>query len=140
MPNWNFCFLGPDVAKSLPCWLSQFRKAELRQPTGQRLSHLNQKFQLGHSYWFHGDKSWFSKIQQIHKVNYNTYSFRQRFEINKKESITCLLEMKTNISCDNVWKSFQMSKSKKNMVSWILQKYERSSLSWVLKVWWLSIF
>ena len=32
--------LRPDVAKSLPYWLSQFRKDELRQPTGQRLSNV----------------------------------------------------------------------------------------------------
>ena len=38
-----------DVAKSLPCWLSQFRKAKLRQPTGQRLSNVReqQKFSIG---------------------------------------------------------------------------------------------
>ena len=33
-------FLRPDVAKCLPCWLPQFRKAELRQPTGQTLSNI----------------------------------------------------------------------------------------------------
>ena len=32
----NFFVFPPDDAKSLPCWLSQFRKAELRQPTGQQ--------------------------------------------------------------------------------------------------------
>ena len=36
----NFFLLRPDVAKFLPCWLSQFRKAKLRQPTGQRLSNV----------------------------------------------------------------------------------------------------
>ena len=36
----DFFLLRPDVAKSLPCWLSQFRKAKLRQPTGQRLSNV----------------------------------------------------------------------------------------------------
>ena len=43
----------PAVAKSLPCWLSQFRKAKVRQPTGQRLSNVRvqqKKFQLGQSY------------------------------------------------------------------------------------------
>ena len=35
--------LHPDVAKSLPCWLSQFRKAKLRQSTGQRLSNVRGK-------------------------------------------------------------------------------------------------
>ena len=35
----NF-FVCPNVAKSLPCWLFQFRKAKLRQPTGQRLSNV----------------------------------------------------------------------------------------------------
>ena len=29
-----------DVAKSLPCWLSQFRKGKLRQPTGQSSSNV----------------------------------------------------------------------------------------------------
>ena len=32
--------LHPDVAKSLPCWLSQFSFSKLRQPTGQRLSNI----------------------------------------------------------------------------------------------------
>ena len=36
----NFFLLRPDVALSLPCWLSQFRKAKLRQPTGQRQSNV----------------------------------------------------------------------------------------------------
>ena len=27
----------------LPCWLSQFRKAKLRQPTGQRLSNVRRQ-------------------------------------------------------------------------------------------------
>ena len=35
--------LLPDVAKSLPCWLSKFRKAELRQPAGQRLSNIRKQ-------------------------------------------------------------------------------------------------
>ena len=35
----NF-LLPPDVAKSLPCWLSQFSFSKLRQPTGQRLSNV----------------------------------------------------------------------------------------------------
>ena len=36
----KFFLLHPDVAMSLPCWLSQFRKAKLRQPTGQRLNNV----------------------------------------------------------------------------------------------------
>ena len=32
--------LCPDVAKSLPCWLSQFSFSKLRQPTGQRQSNV----------------------------------------------------------------------------------------------------
>ena len=36
----NFFLLRPDVAKSLPCWLSQFSFSKLRQPTGQRLSNV----------------------------------------------------------------------------------------------------
>ena len=35
-----FFLLHPDVAKSLPCWLSQFSFSKLRQPTGQRLSNV----------------------------------------------------------------------------------------------------
>ena len=38
MPNWNLCFLPPDVAKSVSYWLSQFSFLKLRQPTEQRLS------------------------------------------------------------------------------------------------------
>ena len=33
-----FFLLPPDVALSLPCWLSQFSFSKLRQPTGQRQS------------------------------------------------------------------------------------------------------
>ena len=36
----KFLFVAFDIAKSLPCWLSQFRKAKLRQPTWQRLSNV----------------------------------------------------------------------------------------------------
>ena len=36
----NFFLLHPDVAKSLPCWLSQFSFSKLRQPTGQRQSNI----------------------------------------------------------------------------------------------------
>ena len=45
----KFCLLHPDVAKSLPCWLSHFRKAELRQLTWQRLSdvRVQQKNSIG---------------------------------------------------------------------------------------------
>ena len=32
--------LRPDVAKALPCWLSQFSFSKLRQPTGQRQSNI----------------------------------------------------------------------------------------------------
>ena len=41
--------MRPDVALSLPCWLSQFRKAKLRQPTGQRQSNVRtqQKNSIG---------------------------------------------------------------------------------------------
>ena len=35
--------LYPDVAKSAPCWLSQFSISKLRQPTGQRLSNVRGK-------------------------------------------------------------------------------------------------
>ena len=35
-----FFLLCPDVAKSLPCWLSQFTFSKLRQPTGQTLSNV----------------------------------------------------------------------------------------------------
>ena len=49
----EFFLLPPDFAMSLPCWLSQFWKAKLRQPTRQRLSRVSgqqKKFQLGQSY------------------------------------------------------------------------------------------
>ena len=36
----NFFLLHLDVALSLLCWLSQFRKPKLRQPTGQRLKNV----------------------------------------------------------------------------------------------------
>ena len=36
----NFLFVASDVAKSLPWCLSQFRKAKLRQPKGQRLRNV----------------------------------------------------------------------------------------------------
>ena len=35
-----FCLLRPDVAKSLPYWLSPSSFPKLRQPTGQRLSNI----------------------------------------------------------------------------------------------------
>ena len=45
--------LHPDVVKSLPCWLSQSRKAKLRQPTGQR---------QGQSYSYIMRKVWYHQI------------------------------------------------------------------------------
>ena len=36
----KFFLLHPDVAKALPCWMSQFRKAKLRQLTGQKLRNV----------------------------------------------------------------------------------------------------
>ena len=47
--------LRPEIAKSLPCWLSQYRKAELRQPTGQRLSNdrtQQKKIRLSQPYFY----------------------------------------------------------------------------------------
>ena len=61
----KFFLLRPDVAKSLPCWLSHFRKAKLRQPTGQRLSKVRtqqKKIQLGQSYSYIMRKVWYHKI------------------------------------------------------------------------------
>ena len=57
--------LRPDIAKSLPCWLSQFRKAKLRQPTGKRLSNVRtqqKKFQSGQSYSYIMRKVWYHQI------------------------------------------------------------------------------
>jgi hypothetical protein len=60
------CFLlRPDVTKSLPCWLSQFRKAEQRQPTGQRLSNVRmqqKKIESGQSYSYIMRKVWYHQI------------------------------------------------------------------------------
>ena len=50
----------PDVAKSLPCWLSQFRKATLRQPAGQRLSNAREqqtKISIGPILFLYHDES-----------------------------------------------------------------------------------
>ena len=46
---------------SQPCWLSQFRKAKLRQPIGQRSS--KQKFQLGQPYFYIMIKSGIIKFE-----------------------------------------------------------------------------
>ena len=71
----NFLLL-PDVAKSLPSWLSQFRKAELRQPTGQRLSNSRKqqtKISIGPILFFYYEESLVSsnlnqKIFRFHCV------------------------------------------------------------------------
>ena len=39
----NFFLFHIDVALSLPCWLSQFRTAKLRQTTGQRQSNVRRQ-------------------------------------------------------------------------------------------------
>ena len=39
----KFFLLPPDIAKSLPCWLSQFSFSKLRQPTWQRLSNIRRQ-------------------------------------------------------------------------------------------------
>jgi hypothetical protein len=76
----------PDMAKSLPCWLSQFSFSKLRQPTGQRLSNIKTqqtKISIGpilflyyeeslvssnlnsKQLWFHGAHPTASNIPQI---------------------------------------------------------------------------
>ena len=45
-----FLLLCPDVAQPLPCWLSQFRKAKLRQGRDRATLGRNKKIQLGQSY------------------------------------------------------------------------------------------
>ena len=69
--------LSPDVAKSLPCWLSQFRK-----PTGQSLSNARKqrkKNQLGKSYSYIMSKVWYispnlnSKLFWFHYVRPTGY-------------------------------------------------------------------
>ena len=44
-----FFLLHPDIALSLPCWLFQFKKYTLRQPTGLRLCNIrtSQKNSIG---------------------------------------------------------------------------------------------
>ena len=42
LPNYVIMYVQcTDVAKSLPCWLSQFSFSKLRQPTGQRQEATN---------------------------------------------------------------------------------------------------
>ena len=51
----DFFLLSPDVAKSLPCWLSQFRKANWDSQKGRDLvtsGRNNQKFQSGQSHYY----------------------------------------------------------------------------------------
>ena len=47
--------LRPDVAKSLPCWLSQFSWTKLIQPTGQRHSNVRTQhfFHIMRKVWYH---------------------------------------------------------------------------------------
>ena len=57
--------LHPDVALSLPCWLSQFRKAKLTQPTGQRHSNVGtqqKEIKSGQSYSYIMRKVWYYRI------------------------------------------------------------------------------
>ena len=52
--------LRPDVARSLPCWLSQFRKDKVRQPTVQRLSNVREqqtKISIGPILFLHYEES-----------------------------------------------------------------------------------
>ena len=57
--------LLPDVALSLPCWMSQLNFSKLRQPTGQRLSNVRRqqkKLQLCQSYSYVTRKVWYHQI------------------------------------------------------------------------------
>ena len=61
----KFFLLRPDVALSLPCWLSQFSFSKLRQSTGQRQSNVRtqqKKFQSGQSYSYIMRKDWYHQI------------------------------------------------------------------------------
>ena len=61
----DFFLLRPDIAKSLPCWLSQFSFSKLRHPIGQRLSNVRTqqtKISLGQSYSYVMRKVWCHQI------------------------------------------------------------------------------
>ena len=78
--------MRPDVALSLPCWLSQFRKAKLRQPTGQRLSNVRtqqKNFQSGQSYSYIMRKVWYISSNLNSKL-FRFHCVRPNLDINKK--------------------------------------------------------
>ena len=52
----KFFLLRPDITKSLPCWLSQFRKAKCNVRMQQK------KIQLGQSYSYIMRKVWYHQI------------------------------------------------------------------------------
>jgi hypothetical protein len=78
----NFLLFHPDVAKSLPCWLSQFRKARLRQPTGQRLSNIRTQqkiFSIGQILFLYYEESlvssnFNSNLLRFHCAHPNEYT------------------------------------------------------------------
>ena len=83
MPNWNFLLLRHDVALSLPCWLSQFRKAKLRQPTGQRQSNVRMQnfFLIGPILFWYYEESLVSSnlnsnLLRFHCAHPNVHVFK----------------------------------------------------------------
>jgi hypothetical protein len=93
----SFFLLRPDVALSLPCWLSQLRKAKLRQPTGQRQSNIKkqQKKQLGQScsyimrkVWCH--QIWIQTIFMFHCVRPNVHPMSASYPLHVQPlSVPC---------------------------------------------------
>ena len=84
--------LRPDVAKFLPCWLSQAGKAKLRQPTEQRLSNIRtqQKKSIGPILFLYHEESLVSSNFMVHILIYIppftplNYQFFLNLRIRKK--------------------------------------------------------
>ena len=57
---------GPDIAKSLPCWLSQLSFSKLRQLTGQRPSNVRTKEREQHFSFISKADFFYYHSQQMH--------------------------------------------------------------------------
>ena len=117
----KFLFVVSWRVLSLLCWLSQYRKAKLRQPTGQRLSNVRvqrKKIQLGHSYSYINRKVWYHQICIQNNIGFmvSDLIFMPVILIWGKKNITFIIENFINFMWNNLNFQFLLKKSKNSQI------------------------
>jgi hypothetical protein len=89
----RYAYFFLEECLSLPCWLSQFRKIKLRQPTGQRLTNVRtqqKRISIGPILFLYYEESLVSS-----NLNSKLYWFHS-----PSQSVPLILIMKSEVSWD----------------------------------------